>query len=352
MIDVWAEPSYERAAALGLDFMQAYVRGRAAALGDARPAVMAAAFAAMDPAMFTAVMEATAGVASDAIVEARTRGAVEGLERAFGTDVDDAEVDAAVETLRRGLDAADTVGRPLSAGLAAMAWPEHRLGRLWRATDLWREVRGDGHVAACVVAGLDGPQMNVLTELWIGWEPGRYSATRGWSPEALDAAAAALHDRGLVDRPGLDGVELTDHGQAFPGLDRGHHRRPHGTAGGGARRRRHPRRPPRRVVGPARRAGRLPPRPVQAGQRLGQIASLRHTPASLHTVRSLRSAKLGRRCTRSDRFALPNSGVAAHESDRFAPPHPGVAAHGQLRARASRRGGARPAGRGGSARRR
>ncbi len=215
MADVWAEPSYERAAALGLDFMQAYVRGRAAALGEARPAVVAAAFAVMEPAMIAGVMESTAGVGTAAVVEARTRGAVEGLELAFADDVDPADVDAAVDTLRRGLAAAPTPGRALSAGLAAMAWPEHRLGRLWRATDLWREVRGDGHVAACVAAGLDGPQMNVLTELWIGWEPGRYSATRGWSPEALDLAAADLHDRGLVDGPGLDGVELTDDGRVF-----------------------------------------------------------------------------------------------------------------------------------------
>jgi hypothetical protein len=49
-----------------------------------------------------------------------------------------------------------------------------------------------------VVAGLDGLEANLLTERQVGWDPLSYTATRGWSAEAMDAAAARLAARGLV----------------------------------------------------------------------------------------------------------------------------------------------------------
>jgi hypothetical protein len=52
--------------------------------------------------------------------------------------------------------------------------------------------------------------MNVLTELWVGMPLGSYTATRGWSPAAIEAAAAALRTQGL-----LDGDQLTAAGRAY-----------------------------------------------------------------------------------------------------------------------------------------
>jgi hypothetical protein len=50
-------------------------------------------------------------------------------------------------------------------------------------------------------------QMNVLTELWCGYPLGSYTASRGWSPEQVETAAAGLRARGL-----LVGDQLSDTG--------------------------------------------------------------------------------------------------------------------------------------------
>jgi hypothetical protein len=70
--------------------------------------------------------------------------------------------------------------------------------------------------------GVDAVEANLLTERWLGMPLGSYSATRGWSPAQLDAAAARLTGRGLLSEGTLtraghefrDGVEAaTDHTQ-------------------------------------------------------------------------------------------------------------------------------------------
>ena len=122
--------------------------------------------------------------------------------------VDAGRVEDVVAVLRRGLDAADVTGRPLSAGMRDLPWPAPPLAQLWHACTWLREHRGDSHVAACVAAGLDGVQANLLTEMAVGWEPLSYTATRGWSPEAMAAGIDALEQRGLV----ADGA-LTEEGR-------------------------------------------------------------------------------------------------------------------------------------------
>ena len=50
--------------------------------------------------------------------------------------------------------------------------------------------------------------MNVLTELWLGFAPGEYSATRLLGPDRIAEGAASLERAGLV----ADG-QLTDAGR-------------------------------------------------------------------------------------------------------------------------------------------
>ena len=92
----------------------------------------------------------------------------------------------------------------MHAGLLALPWPDDPLGRLWHACTILREHRGDSHLAACVAHGLTGLEANLLTELRVGWDPQSYTASRGWSPEAMDAATAVLTARGLVARRRAD----------------------------------------------------------------------------------------------------------------------------------------------------
>ena len=206
LVDLWSQQGFEALDAIGLDFLGGYAWGRGSALGEAHPAVVASAFAVFEPGLVAALLEsARATATADDVRAAKLTGAIGALRAVIGEPDDVLDV---VTALRRGIGAADTAGRPLFAGLSSLPWPDERLGQLWHAVNMLRELRGDSHIAACVAAGVDGIGMNVLTELWIGWEPRAYSATRGWSDDALDASYAALAERGW-----LDGVRLTAAGR-------------------------------------------------------------------------------------------------------------------------------------------
>ena len=73
-----------------------------------------------------------------------------------------------------------------------------------------REHRGDSHIAASVVAGLDPVRMGVLSEVWVGYPVGEYSGTRAWPEEAYAGAVARLEADGYL----ADG-KITPEGTAF-----------------------------------------------------------------------------------------------------------------------------------------
>lgn len=195
----WSEPSYDAYAALGLDFLLGYAWGRASVLGDVEPPVAAAAFGVFDP-------DAVAGLYSGGraqcslteIRAARVEGVRAAMHAVLGDPSDDAGAADAVTALRAAAAATPTTGRALFAGWTAMPRPEDPWVQLWHVCSTLRELRGDGHLAALVAAGLDGTQANLLTESWVGWEPLAYTGTRAWSPEAMAAAGAALEARGLM----------------------------------------------------------------------------------------------------------------------------------------------------------
>jgi len=204
MICYWSEPAYDAYAALGLDFLQGYVWSRGCVLGEPDGGVVAAAFGVFEPGLIVQLYDAaraTAGLAD--IRAAREAGAVTALRTVLGAPERVAEVTGA---LRRGVEAADTAGRSLFAGLAGLPWPTDELGRLWHACSMLRELRGDSHLAACVAAGLTGLEANILTELRVGWPLHSYTATRGWPPETMNLATASLSERGLIADDTLTGA--------------------------------------------------------------------------------------------------------------------------------------------------
>ncbi|GAA4942551.1 hypothetical protein EV188_105230 [Actinomycetospora succinea] len=215
MVTVWSDAAAKESGDAGLDFLGGYVGGRASVLGDVEGTVVAAAFAVFEPGLVGGLWDQARAACPVADLRGMRERAGTAALRAVLADVREAEVDAVVEPLRVALDPVDVMGRPLSAGMSALPWPRDAYGRLWHATTLLREHRGDSHVAACVAAGLDGIESNVLTELWVGFDLLEYTSTRGWSPEAMDAALARLRARGLVDGDALsaegarfrDGVE-------------------------------------------------------------------------------------------------------------------------------------------------
>ena len=202
----WSPQAGARLDALGVDFLPGYVWGRAAALGSPTASVVAATFGVFEPGLIAAVYEAgSALVPRDDILAAREDGGTASV--AAIADPDDCA--AVADPLLAVLADLDGLGRPLFSALRALPVPTSPAGRLWRAAELVREHRGDGHLAALVAAGLTAVEANVLTERWLGFGLGEYSATRGFGPPQLGAAVANLQARGW-----MDGDDLTDRGRA------------------------------------------------------------------------------------------------------------------------------------------
>ncbi len=203
----WSRASSDRLVALGLGFFDGYVWGRAASLGAPAPAVVVATFGVFEPGLLTAVYEQGVAAASrDDVLAARAAGAAESL----AAIVSERDAAAVADPLLAVMDGLDGVGRPLFSALRALPLPETAHGRLWRAAELVREHRGDGHLAAAAVSGFDAVMLNVLTELWLGYRLGEYSGTRGFSADRLDAALAMLEGRGWAAGPALtaDGIAI------------------------------------------------------------------------------------------------------------------------------------------------
>jgi len=197
---VWSRATNERLAQLGLDFLTSYVGGRGAFLGEAAGAVVAAAFAWFEPGLVTTLWDAArAAVRLDRLVQARDESTVASL-REILADEDPGEV---ASLLADAAQAADGMGRPLFSGRRADGRPQDAVHCLWWACGLVREHRGDSHVAVAAADGLDAIEMNILTELWIGMPLLSYTATRGWTPDAMQRAVARLESRGWVRDGGL-----------------------------------------------------------------------------------------------------------------------------------------------------
>lgn len=205
----WSKPAYDAYEALGLDFLAGYVWSRASSLGEPVAPVVASAFGVFEPGLVGDLYSQGRATASlHDVRRAREEGSVSALREVLGAEPDGLQ--DVVEHLERAAAAGPTTARPFYAGLAAWPEPGEPLGRLWLAATRLRELRGDSHLVAVADAELDGVEANVLTELWVGWEPLAYTGSRAWSPEVMAAAISSLEARGLV----ADGA-LTDAGRAL-----------------------------------------------------------------------------------------------------------------------------------------
>jgi hypothetical protein len=213
MVHVHSQEAREQYEAIGLARWQGYVLGRAGTLGLPPAGLVVATFGAFEPEMLTGSYEAALATASvpDALA-AKLAGATRCLHRVFGEPMRD--VEEVVTVLRGGLDRAPVFGNPLFAGHAALEWPGDAWARLWHATNLLREFRGDAHVAALVSHGIGGLESNLLTEARVGMAGRDYTRTRSWSEEDIEAATADLLDRLLITRDG-DRIRLTERGAAL-----------------------------------------------------------------------------------------------------------------------------------------
>jgi hypothetical protein len=205
----FAPEAQQRYEALGLNYFEGYFCSRSACIGKLPWRVVTGVFAAFNP---TVVERAITGgwekTEVAPLLDARLEGAREQLLRLFGEVPADAN--NAADILLSLTEDLDQAGRPIFAGLRGLPVPDRDdpIGRLWRATDLVREHRGDGHIAAWI-SEVDAVEISTLTELWWGLEPGSYVWTRGWDNDAVSRATDRLQRRGLLTDTG----SLTPAGQ-------------------------------------------------------------------------------------------------------------------------------------------
>ncbi|MDQ1673232.1 MAG: hypothetical protein QOC98_1794 [Frankiaceae bacterium] len=211
IVGYFAEETTQAYLGIGLtDYGMGYFASRSAAMGPVRPEVTTATFYVFSAPLVAAFLPRAWGLASpEDIVDARLRGIEAALRRGLGDAADSAEVAEAAELAGQALVGLETAGRPLAAAHLGLPVPSTPLLALWHAITVLREYRGDGHLAALVLAGLD-PVESLVTAV-AGGGPAKFlKSTRGWSPEQWAAGQTRLRERGLLD----DDNSFTDAGQA------------------------------------------------------------------------------------------------------------------------------------------
>lgn len=179
---------------------RSYFAGRAAPLGPVGAAPVTAMFYGFAPAMVARALPQVWEMADPAsVLAARRRGAHTALTRLLGADPPG--IERAAELCRRAALAARMDGRALAAANAALPWPDEPLDVLWHAATILREHRGDGHVAALLVAGLDGCE-SIVWRAAFDNERTVLQPVRGWTDEQWDEATDRLTHRGWLDPNG------------------------------------------------------------------------------------------------------------------------------------------------------
>jgi hypothetical protein len=199
----FAPETTEASNALGLrGFWMGYFAARVAPLGPLNAEPVTAMTFGFRPGMVArAIPDAWARATPAAVLETRVRVATELLCR-YTARRFTRELAELADLLATAVDGCRFEGRPLAAGWASVPVPDDVVTRVWLATTVLREHRGDGHVLAAVSLGLRGIDA-VLTHVATGVvSRERMQPTRGWTDDEWDRAVRRLEARGLLDRDG------------------------------------------------------------------------------------------------------------------------------------------------------
>lgn len=193
--------------ALGLRGWAPYFASRSAPLGQLPPDVVTAVFYGFHPKLARrALADVWSHCSPEDVTAARLRGADRALTRRLNGRVDNAELAIATDLIRDAVEHCEPNGRPVFAGHAALDWPAPAHLRLWHAATLYREYRGDAHVAVLVSEGI-GPCHSLVLQAAVADAPadvaGFLKTMRGWSETEWDAAHQELQRDGLVDEHGV-----------------------------------------------------------------------------------------------------------------------------------------------------
>jgi len=191
--------------ALGLlKVWDAYFAGRAAPLGRDVPALVVHAlfYNFADGEVARHIPRVWDTVTPEAANAARQRGSVAALRRILGDLADTAGVARAADLVIKAGTSARTEGRALYAAVRTLPLPTDPLARLWHGSNLLREHRGDGHVAALVTMGIGGTEAHVLHALSEGMPAEDFGRVSHLPRAQLAAVVDGMRARGLVDAHG------------------------------------------------------------------------------------------------------------------------------------------------------
>lgn len=182
-------------------FWMGYFAARSAPLGPVAPEVVTSLFYNFAPWRIAKALPAAWEIASPATaLQVRESTAVAALRRYGCTDTE--AIATAAELLAKAAREAPLEGRSLFAANRALPWPEDPLARLWHATTLLREHRGDGHIAALSVFGISGRQSNVLHAAAGRVPREMIMRSRDYDEEQWQHHTQELAERGLLDSSG------------------------------------------------------------------------------------------------------------------------------------------------------
>lgn len=204
LVTYCAEEPTDALKALGhRNYWDGYFAGRAAPLGRAPAGVVHAVFYNFaDGEVARHVPRVWDTATPEASLAAREQGSVAALRRILGGLADTPELARAADLATVAATGAWTEGRPLYAGLRALAVPEEPVARLWHAATLLREHRGDGHIVALVAAGIGGTEAHVLLALADGLPAEQFGRVHHLPAAQLASVVDGMRDRGLIGASG------------------------------------------------------------------------------------------------------------------------------------------------------
>jgi hypothetical protein len=183
-------------------FWMGYTAGRVAPLGPLGPEPAEAMCYSFAPALVArAIPDAWKFSSPAAVLDARLSSVGVALRAHVPPELHDTFGDLAA-LLWSAVEGCRFDGRPLSAGWASVPRPSDPAQSAWLATTVLREHRGDGHVMACVGAGLRGLDASVTHVATGAYPRSLIQPTRGWTDEDWAASERRLQARGLLDSGG------------------------------------------------------------------------------------------------------------------------------------------------------
>ncbi|MYS85594.1 SCO6745 family protein [Embleya scabrispora] len=197
----FAPEPIEAARALGLiGWWMGYFAGRLAPLGAVRvPEANALCFAFAPSRVARVLPDAWTCTTPEKVLDTRL-GAVEAALTRTLPAVGERHLGRLADLLEHAVEGCGYEGRALAAAWSGVPRPDGVVGRLWPASTVLREHRGDGHVIAVAHAGLTGLEAGLTHAATGNVARELLQSTRGWTDAQWEQARRRLVAKGLLDR--------------------------------------------------------------------------------------------------------------------------------------------------------